>query len=159
MAPALKEFGLTPHQFAGLREKLVEIAGGLEEEREAYNRGDEQYIKLLEQSFGSDYANIGKQVDNSIKKYASPKDREFFDSISDNETRIAVDRTIHNILKMHGATESGAQTGEGGGKDSPSISIDDKRSALRQQIRELDGKAFSDDKIQNLKNELANTYK
>lgn len=159
IAPVLQKYGLTPHQFEGVRAELVAIAGNLDEGREAYKRDSDEYIKMLEQSFGSDHINIGKQVDNSIQKYASPKDKEFFDNISDNETRIAVDRTIHNILKMHGVSETGAQTGESGGNDTPSVNIDDRRADLRKQIRDMDGKAFMDEKLQKLKTELADTYK
>ena len=159
-SPVFQKLGFTAYQVEQFAPMVNEIAENMVEAKEELKRDDGEYFKMLEASFGSDHANIAQTIDTQIGKYASAKDKEFFDSISDNETRVALDRTIHNILRAHGANESGANTNQGGNDGgAPKTDVESVRKDLRKQIHELDGTPYSDDKMMKLKNQLSDTYK
>lgn len=157
VAPIFQELGINPHQAKGLSEKITEIAAKMVQAQKAADTSEEGYFKLMEGSFGEKSKAIAGFVENNLKQYASAEDKAVFDSV-DNATRVAIDRTIFNVLKAHGVTESGAQTG--GDKGAPQGGdVETTRKNLRQQIAELGRKPHTAEQKQKLVDDLAATYK
>lgn len=153
----LKENGISAYQGNKIIEKVQEITAGMAESKQAVDRSDDGYLELLKGSFGDNYKEVAPVVDEHIKKFATPEDYEFFDGISDNQTRAAVDRVIHNILQKYGAFESGAQT-EGNTGQNQGVDVAKTRADLRKQIAEIDSRPHTFAEKKALIDQLQKTY-
>lgn len=157
IAPIFQEFGITPHQAAGLEAKITEIASSMVEAQRAEDTSEEGYFKLMEASFGDKAKGVAGFVETNLRQYASDEDKAIFDGV-DNATRTAIDRTIFRILQAHGVKESGAQVEGGAGKPG-SANIDDTRKDLRQKIADLGKRPHTAEEKQKLVDQLSATYK
>lgn len=151
-----KELGLNEYQGKHLAAKVNELAAQMVESQQAEAADGEKYLAALKETFGDKSQQVAVFLDNQIKQYASEKDVALLRDGIPNETRLALDRTIYNILQKHGVTESGAAAGDGGG--APAQDIGQVRADLRAQIRELGNKPHTAQEKQALIDKLNATY-
>lgn len=160
---AMVEAGINPYQQKLLAEKFDSIVEKIAGEKASADTSEDGYVAIMKESFGDDYqASVGI-VEKALKEFSSDDDKKVFDSV-DNKTRAAVDRTTHNlvkfyeeriskILKEHGVVESGAQA-EGGNGVNTVKSKAEQRSEIRAEMRALDGKPNSHQKMSELQQKL-----
>lgn len=98
------------------------------------------YNAMMAETFGEKASGVSGFVDSNLRKHATDADKQLFDNV-DNKTRVAIDRTVFNILKAYGVTESGAQAGKVG--TATPIDYDRMKSDLKAEIRALDNKPHS----------------
>ena len=157
MGAIFKEAGIHPKQAELITSKFDEVIGQLAAGQLASDTSEDGYFKIMEESFGDNFKKEVAFVENNLRQHASDDDKKLFDGV-DNNTRAAIDRTVHNILKAYGANESGAQ-GEGG-NGSPAIGdVKETQTNLRQEIRSLSTRPHSADEKQALIDKLNATYK
>lgn len=113
------------------------------------------YNAMMAETFGEKASGVSGFVDSNLRKHATDADKQLFDNV-DNKTRVAIDRTVFNILKAYGVTESGAQAGAP--SVSPNSNVEATRAALRDQIRALESKPHSPNERATLIDRLNKTY-
>lgn len=152
-----KELGINEYQGKNLAAKVSELAVKMVEAKNAEAADGQKYLDALKESFGDKSPQVAKFLDDKIKEYANEKDVALLRDGIPNDMRLALDRTIYNILQKHGVTETGAAA-EGGNGAPPAGDINAQRADLRKQIRELDGKPHTVAEKQALINKLNATY-
>jgi len=154
-----KEAGLTPHQAKLLNEKVTTKTVEMEAARTAAAADGGEYLKMLDASFGDGKGeNIGKMLDGKITEYANKADVALLRDGIPNNTRLALDRILYNILDKHGANESGSQV-EGDAGSTSTVSVEDSRRDIRKQLRDIEGKPFVGERKAELINKLNSLYK
>jgi len=159
--------GINEHQGKQIIKHLAPILGKMDSEGKEASMSEEGYMKLSKAAFGEGFKETIVKVEKALKTYA-PDDatKAVFDSLP-NDQRIAVDKTVNailaanekrvqDLLKAHGITETGAQSGKAG---LAATDADTVRKELRSKIRELDSKPHTAAEKKALVDKLASTYK
>lgn len=163
-----KKYGLNTHQGKGLATEINDIAAKMATEQQKKNSDGEDYMKIMQESFGDDHEKIVGVIEKGLKEHvASDSDKKALDDM-DNATRAVVDRTVHafmtkyeariaKILKDHGVTETSAQIGGGEGMNS-GVDIKAVQKDLRQQLYAMDARPHTAQEKQILQEKLNATY-
>jgi hypothetical protein len=159
VAGIFKELGISEYQARELAPRVNEIAAKIVEQNEASSRSEEAYNSMLSESFGSEAGSVLKAVDTALVKHANEDDQKAFDGMS-NEMRMAVNRTVHNMLKEYGASERGVGEGRAGS----AVGVTDyaaQRSQLRKELRSLEnsGQIYTADDRQKFIDKIQETFR
>ena len=168
-----KQFGellfnsnVSAHQSKG----LIEGYNALEEAATIEATSAEGLEKIMTEKFGEKYDVTMSSISENLKKYVSKEDVSVVESMPnqylgpvykafDDQTK-AYEAKIADILKTHGANEAGDSAhNEKGAPPAEGVSVEAKRTEIRNKMFDLDKTAHTAAQKQELQSQLDATYR
>jgi hypothetical protein len=149
--------GISAYQGSQIIKQVTELSAKMVEAQQAANVSADGYLELMGKSFGAQAKQVVAQVEQGYKAFATPEDKAILDGINNN-VRVALDRTVFNIMKKFGAEETGKQA-ETQGIAGSVTDINVVRVKLRDEFDEMMKRPYTASEYQALKEKLAATYK
>jgi len=130
--------GLTKHQGDNITSEITEILAAQHQQMQEQTHNVDSYKDMFAKEFGEGFQKIGQEITQNLQKFSNPEDMKLFEEGVDNETRMAIDRTMNNFLKAYGANEgSGGSNNINAGSDGAG-DLDGQISDMYTKIKALD---------------------